>query len=102
MASSDAARTIPALLQRQADRHGDHPLVRAGGKERTVAEIRQAAAQRAGALAAAGSEDPEGSTQSTEGPHEFVTKTTQVRVDRGGNMQQYGRGAETGSGPAER
>jgi carnitine-CoA ligase len=53
MASSDA-RTIPALLQRQADRHGDRPLVRAGGEERTVAEIRQAAARRAGALAAAG------------------------------------------------
>ena len=56
MASSDAPRTIPGLLQRQADRHGDHPLVRAGGEERTVAEIRQAAAQRAGALAAAGIE----------------------------------------------
>jgi carnitine-CoA ligase len=55
MASSDA-RTIPALLQRQADRHGDHPLVRAGGEERTVAQIRQAAAQRAGALAATGIE----------------------------------------------
>jgi carnitine-CoA ligase len=54
MAPSDAARTIPALLQRQADRHGEHPLVRAGGRERTVAEIRQAAAERAGGLAAAG------------------------------------------------
>jgi carnitine-CoA ligase len=54
MASSDAARTIPALLQSQADRHGEHPLVRAGGRERTVAEVRQAAAERAGGLAAAG------------------------------------------------
>jgi crotonobetaine/carnitine-CoA ligase len=54
MASRDAARTIPALLQRQADRHGEHLLVRAGGQERTVAEIRQAAAERAGALAGAG------------------------------------------------
>jgi carnitine-CoA ligase len=56
MASRDAAHTIPAMLQSQADRQGEHPLVRAGGQERTVAEIRQAAAQRAGALAAAGIE----------------------------------------------
>jgi crotonobetaine/carnitine-CoA ligase len=41
------------MLERQARRHGDRLLVRAGDEERTVAEIRDAAARRAGGLAAA-------------------------------------------------
>jgi crotonobetaine/carnitine-CoA ligase len=51
---SDRARTLPGLLQRQAERHGDRRLVRANGKEWTVAETRDAAARLAGALAAEG------------------------------------------------
>ncbi len=47
-------RTLPALLELQAERHGDRPLVRAGGVERTFAGMRDAAAATAGRLAAAG------------------------------------------------
>jgi carnitine-CoA ligase len=47
-------RTIPALLERQAARHGDRMLVRADSEERTVAQVRDAAARRAGALSAGG------------------------------------------------
>jgi crotonobetaine/carnitine-CoA ligase len=46
--------TLPALLERQADRFGEHPLVRADGVELTVAAMRDAAAGRAGGLARAG------------------------------------------------
>jgi carnitine-CoA ligase len=42
------------MLERQARRHGDRLLVRAGDEERTVAEMREAAARRAGGLAATG------------------------------------------------
>jgi carnitine-CoA ligase len=42
------------MLERQARRHGDRLLVRAGAEERTVAEMRDAAARRAGGLASAG------------------------------------------------
>jgi carnitine-CoA ligase len=47
-------RTIPAILERQAVRHGDRLLVRAHGEGRTVGQMRDAAARRAGGLAAAG------------------------------------------------
>ena len=47
-------RTLPGLLELQAQRHGDRPLVRVGGIERTVAGMRDAAAATAGRLAAAG------------------------------------------------
>jgi carnitine-CoA ligase len=46
--------TLNELLDRQADELGDHPLVRAGGREHTVAGMRDAAARRAGGLAASG------------------------------------------------
>lgn len=49
-----AERTLPRLLQRQADRHGDKPLLRFDGAERSFAQVRDAAAQAAGTLAAAG------------------------------------------------
>jgi crotonobetaine/carnitine-CoA ligase len=47
-------RTLASLLRRQAERHGQRLLVRAQGEERTVSEMRDAAARRAGGLAAAG------------------------------------------------
>ncbi len=47
-------RTLPGLLELQAERHGERPLVRAGGVERTFAGMRDAAAATAGGLAAAG------------------------------------------------
>jgi carnitine-CoA ligase len=46
-------RTLPALLRRQ-ELYGERLLVRAHGEERTVSEMRDAAACRAGGLAAAG------------------------------------------------
>jgi crotonobetaine/carnitine-CoA ligase len=49
-----ADRTIPALLDRQAARHGDRELVRAPGGTRTYAALRDAVAGRAGRLRAAG------------------------------------------------
>jgi carnitine-CoA ligase len=49
-----AEQTIPALLERQAARYGDKPLLRMGGIERSYAQTRDAAARAAGALAAAG------------------------------------------------
>jgi carnitine-CoA ligase len=54
IALSDAPRTLPALLQRQAERYGRRRLVQFAGRERTVTEMRDAAAWRAGALAAEG------------------------------------------------
>jgi carnitine-CoA ligase len=53
-ATSD--RTIPALLEGQAERHGDRLLVRADGEERTAAQMRKAAARCAGALSEVGIE----------------------------------------------
>ena len=47
-------RTLPALLERQAERWGDKTLVRAGTRECTFRGIRDAAAARAGALAESG------------------------------------------------
>jgi carnitine-CoA ligase len=49
-----AERTLPALLERQAERDGDRLLVRADSTERTVGQMRDTAARRAGALAAEG------------------------------------------------
>jgi carnitine-CoA ligase len=49
-----AQRTLPRLLEAQATRHGDRLLVRADGDERTVAQMRESAARRAGALSEAG------------------------------------------------
>lgn len=49
-----AERTLPRLLERQAARHGDKPLLRFDGAERSFAQVRDAAAQAAGTLAAAG------------------------------------------------
>jgi crotonobetaine/carnitine-CoA ligase len=47
-------RTLPAMLGREAANHGERLLVRADGEERTVVDMRDAAARRAGWLAAAG------------------------------------------------
>ena len=49
-----AERTLPAMLERQALQRGERLLVRAGDEERTVAQMRDSAARRAGALSAAG------------------------------------------------
>lgn len=48
--------TLPQLLERQADTLGDHVVLRSGGLQRTVAQMRDAAARGAGMLAAAGIE----------------------------------------------
>ncbi|MBA2383781.1 MAG: AMP-binding protein [Actinobacteria bacterium] len=47
-------RTLPRLLERQAERHGERPLLRFPGGERSYAGTRDAAARFAGRLAAAG------------------------------------------------
>ncbi|HEX4761018.1 MAG TPA: AMP-binding protein [Thermoleophilaceae bacterium] len=49
-----AERTIPGLLERQAERYGDRPLVHAPNGTRTFAELRDAVAGRAGTLRDAG------------------------------------------------
>jgi crotonobetaine/carnitine-CoA ligase len=49
-----ADRTLPAMLTRQAERHGDKPLVTAGEKAWTYAQTRAAAARFAGTLREAG------------------------------------------------
>jgi crotonobetaine/carnitine-CoA ligase len=49
-----AERTLPAMLLRQAERHGDKPLVSAGDVRWTYAEATAAAAQVAATLSAAG------------------------------------------------
>ncbi|HEY8582087.1 MAG TPA: ATP-dependent acyl-CoA ligase [Capillimicrobium sp.] len=49
-----AEQTIPALLERQAARYGDKPLLRFGGVERSFAEVRDVAARTGGTLRAAG------------------------------------------------
>jgi ribose/xylose/arabinose/galactoside ABC-type transport system permease subunit/non-ribosomal peptide synthetase component E (peptide arylation enzyme) len=47
-------RTIPRVLERQAERHGERLLVSAPGGDRTYAQLRAAVAARAGALLDAG------------------------------------------------
>ena len=47
-------RTLPRLLERQAERFGDRRLVSFGGTERSYLETRAATARAAGALGAAG------------------------------------------------
>jgi crotonobetaine/carnitine-CoA ligase len=47
-------RTLPALLERRAERFGERPLLRAGGTSLSFRGVRDAAAARAGALTAAG------------------------------------------------
>jgi crotonobetaine/carnitine-CoA ligase len=49
-----AERTLPAMLMRQAERHGDRPLVSAGDDTWTFTETAAAAARTAGTLRAAG------------------------------------------------
>jgi crotonobetaine/carnitine-CoA ligase len=49
-----ARRTIPAMLECQAEALGERPLVRLGSVERTCAATREAVARCAGALLAAG------------------------------------------------
>jgi carnitine-CoA ligase len=53
-AFAPAQRTLPALLLRQAERHGDKPLVSAGDIRWSYAEAATAAAAMAGTLRAAG------------------------------------------------
>jgi carnitine-CoA ligase len=48
------ASTLTELLQLRASQDGERPLVRAGGREHTVAGMRDAAARRAAGMAAAG------------------------------------------------
>ncbi len=47
-------QTLPALLELQAARHGERPLVRAGNTALTVSQFRDEVANTAGRLAAAG------------------------------------------------
>jgi crotonobetaine/carnitine-CoA ligase len=47
-------RTLPALLELQAEQHGDRPFLTVGETRRTFAEQREAIARLAGGLAAAG------------------------------------------------
>jgi carnitine-CoA ligase len=47
-------RTVPEMLRRQAERHGDRPLFVCGGERWTYAEARTIAARHAGVLFAAG------------------------------------------------
>ena len=47
-------QTLPALLERQAQRYGDKPLLRMGSIERSFAGTRDATARAAGLLQAAG------------------------------------------------
>ena len=49
-----AARTVPAMLERQAERHRDKPLVSAGGETWSYAQAREQAARFAATLQAAG------------------------------------------------
>ncbi|WP_158885896.1 ATP-dependent acyl-CoA ligase [Amycolatopsis anabasis] len=49
-----ARQTLPALLERQAERYGDKPLVRVGDVVLSYREVRDAAARTAGMLTAAG------------------------------------------------
>jgi crotonobetaine/carnitine-CoA ligase len=49
-----AERALPAMLRRQADRHGQKPLVSAGGVIWSYADACSAAARLAGAMRAAG------------------------------------------------
>jgi carnitine-CoA ligase len=53
-AFAPAERTLPAMLARQAQRHGDKPLASAGDVSWTFAETAVAAARTAGTLSAAG------------------------------------------------
>jgi crotonobetaine/carnitine-CoA ligase len=53
-ALSPSEQTLPALLERQAARYGDKPLLRIGDLERSFAGVRDAAAATAGRLQAAG------------------------------------------------
>jgi crotonobetaine/carnitine-CoA ligase len=53
-AFAPAQRTLPAMLTRQAERHGDKPLASAGDASWTFAQTAGAAARMAGALRAAG------------------------------------------------
>jgi carnitine-CoA ligase len=54
-----ADRTIPIMLDRQAELHGERPLVRWDGRCRTVAGMRDAAARAGGLLLEAGVEPGE-------------------------------------------
>jgi crotonobetaine/carnitine-CoA ligase len=49
-----AERTLPALLERQANALGDRPYLRVGDTARSYAEMRDAVARTAGSFAAAG------------------------------------------------
>jgi len=49
-----ALRTLPAMLERQAERFGERPLLRIAGRSWTHGDARRAAAGRAAALAHAG------------------------------------------------
>src|SRR4029077_10522487 len=53
-AFAPAERTLPAMLARQAQRHGDQPLANAGDVSWTFAQTAVAAARTAGTLSAAG------------------------------------------------
>jgi crotonobetaine/carnitine-CoA ligase len=53
-AFAPAERTLPAMLARQAQRHGDQPLANAGDVSWTFAQTAVAAARMAGTLSAAG------------------------------------------------
>ena len=54
LAVEPARRTLPALLELAAERWAERPLLRSGDVTRSYAEMRDAVAAQAGALAAAG------------------------------------------------
>jgi crotonobetaine/carnitine-CoA ligase len=53
-AFAPAQRTVPEMLRRQAERHGDRPLFVCGGERWTYAQARDIAARCAGVLSGAG------------------------------------------------
>jgi crotonobetaine/carnitine-CoA ligase len=53
-AFAPSQRTVPEMLRRQAERHGDRPLFVCGSERWTYAEARAIAARHAGVLLAAG------------------------------------------------
>ena len=65
-------RTLPTLLEHGAERLGERPLLRADGMELSFRGVRDAAAARAGALAAAGMRPGERVAAMSESRHELL------------------------------
>src|SRR5918992_5256125 len=65
-------RTLPALLEHQAERLGERPLLRASGTTISFRGIRDAAAARAGSLTAAGIEPGDRVAAMSENRYELL------------------------------